>query len=59
MVVNADKIKLSTAMKTSVWKMVAVGEPNREVAVLMTYGELMNICDLLEIEKEVRNYKKD
>ena len=43
-----DKIKLSNAVQTDFWRAVGAAEPWREIAVEMSYGDLMAICILIE-----------
>lgn len=47
-----DKIKLSDAVQTDLWRAVGAAEPWREIAVEMSYGELMAICILIERYRE-------
>lgn len=47
-----DKIKLSDAVQTDFWRAVGAAEPWREIAVEMSYGELMAICILIERYRE-------
>ncbi len=46
-----DKISLETAMGTDAWKFVWAGEPDRKIAVEMTYNDLMEILKLMTGEK--------
>ena len=46
-----DKITLQGALDTSIWKMVWAGEPNRKIAVYMTYGDLIWVCELIDKQK--------
>lgn len=39
-----DTITLKDACETPLWKMVWAGEPNRKIAVYMTYDDLMRLC---------------
>ncbi len=41
-----DTITLKDACETPLWKMVWAGEPNRRIAVYMTYDDLMRLCDV-------------
>ena len=43
-----DVITLKDALETDVWKMVWAGEPKRNIAVHMTYHDLMGICKLID-----------
>lgn len=47
-----DKIKLSDAVQTYFWKAVGAAEPWREIAVEMSYCDLMAICILIERYRE-------
>ena len=50
---NMDKISLETAMGTDMWKFIWAGEPDRKIAVEMTYNDLMEILKLMAGEKWV------
>ena len=45
---QTDKISLEMALKTPLWKMIWIGEPEREIEVKMTYNDLKFICNLIE-----------
>ena len=42
---EADKISLSTAIETPIWKMVCATEPERLIDVRMTYEDLKVLLD--------------
>lgn len=46
-----DSITLKNACETDVWKMVYVGEPNRNIQVTMTYADLLWITKKIEEAK--------
>lgn len=59
-----DKIKLSDAVQTDFWRAVGAAEPWREIAVEMSYGDLMAICILIdryreECEKEAQKEESE
>ena len=47
-----DSITLKNAYETDVWKMVYVGEPNRNIQVTMTYADLLWITKKIEEAKQ-------
>ena len=54
-----DNITLKTACETDVWKIVCIGEPNRNIQVTMTYADLLWITKKIEEAKQSKEGEQE